>query len=66
MALHVMGQFKEPRHDIIEIWREASNETATSAVKEEFQSMSLGEAKKKLILKVEGTGAPVTRVMYLE
>ena len=59
MALHVMGQFKEPRHEIIEIRREASDETATSAVREVFQRMALGEVKKKVILKVGGTRGTV-------
>ncbi len=57
MAHHVLEQFKEPRHEIIEIGREASDETATSAIREVFQRMTLGEVKKKVILKVEGTKA---------
>ncbi|KAI9464553.1 hypothetical protein BJY52DRAFT_825626 [Lactarius psammicola] len=51
------GKFKEPRHEIIEIGREAGDETATSAIREVFQRMTLGEVKKKVILKVEGTRA---------
>jgi len=56
MTLHVSEQFKEPKHEIIEIGREGSDETATSAVREAFQRMALGEVKKKVILKVEGNG----------
>jgi ribosomal protein L35AE/L33A len=60
MALHMMEQFKEPRHEIIEIRREASDETATSVIREVFQRMALGEVKKKVILKVEGTSGTVS------
>jgi ribosomal protein L35AE/L33A len=60
MALHMMGQFKEPRHEIIEIRREAGDETATSVMREIFQRMALGEVKKKVILKVEGTSGTVS------
>jgi len=51
------GKFKEPRHEIIGIGGEASDETATSAIREVFQRMTLGEVKKKMILKIEGTRA---------
>lgn len=50
------GKFKEPKHEIVEIGREASDETATSAIREVFQRMTSGEVKRKVILKVEGTG----------
>ena len=56
MTFHVSEQFKEPKHEIIEIGREASDEMATSAIREVFQRMSSGEVKKKMILKVESTG----------
>lgn len=55
MALHVLEQFKEPRHEIIEIGREASDDAVTSGIREVFQRMTSGEVKKKVILKVEGT-----------
>ena len=55
MALHVLEQFKEPRHEIIEIGRETSDETATSGIREIFQRMMSGEVKKKVILKIEGS-----------
>ena len=55
MALHVLEQFKEPRHEIIEIGREASDDTATSGIREMFQRMTSGEIKQKVILKVEDT-----------
>ncbi|KAF8271627.1 NAD(P)-binding protein [Lactarius quietus] len=51
-----LGKFKEPKHEIIEIGRGASDETATSAIREVFRRMALGEVKKKMILKVESRG----------
>jgi hypothetical protein len=51
----VSKQFKEPRHEIIEIGGEASDETVTSAIRKVFERTSLGEVKQKMILKVEGT-----------
>jgi ribosomal protein L35AE/L33A len=56
MTFHVSEQFKEPKHEIVEIGKEASDETATSAIREVFQRMTSGEVKRKVILKVEGTG----------
>ena len=48
-------QFKEPKHEIVQIKREASDEQASSAIREVFQRISLGTVKKKVILKLEGT-----------
>jgi len=57
MSRHMSEQFKEPKHEIIEIGRDSCDEMATSAIREVFRRMALGEVKKKVILKVEGIGA---------
>jgi len=49
------GKFKEPKHEIVHIKGEASEEQASSAIREVFQRIALGTVKKKVILKVEGT-----------
>jgi len=51
------GKFKEPKHEIIEIGGDVSDDTATSAIRELFQRMALGEVNRKMILKVEGNRA---------
>jgi hypothetical protein len=48
-------QFKEPKHEIVVIKGEASEEQASSAIREVFQRIASGDVKKKVILKVEGT-----------
>jgi len=47
-------QFKEPKHEIVTI-KEASEKQASSVIKKVFQRIALGNVKKKVILKVEGT-----------
>jgi len=49
------GKFKEPRHEIITIEREASEEQASSTISEIFRKIALGSFKKKVILKIEGS-----------
>lgn len=53
-------QFKEPKHEIVTI-KEASEEQASSVIKEVFQRIALGNVRKKVILKVEGTDNKCTR-----
>jgi hypothetical protein len=48
-------QFKEPKHEIITIEKGANDEQASSAISEVFRRIALGNFKKKVILKVEGS-----------
>lgn len=47
-------QFKEPKHEIVTIEKESSDEQASSVISEVFRRIALGSVKKKVILKVEG------------
>ncbi|KAI0296047.1 trans-2-enoyl-CoA reductase [Russula brevipes] len=48
------GKFKEPKHEVVTIEKEASEEQASSAISDVFQKIALGKFKKKVILKIEG------------
>ncbi|KAH9993668.1 hypothetical protein BJV74DRAFT_877736 [Russula compacta] len=52
---HMSEQFKEPKHEIITIEKGANDEQASSAISEVFRRIALGNFKKKVILKVEGS-----------
>jgi len=48
-------KFKEPKHEIVTIAREASEERASSMISEVFRRIALGRFKKNVILKIEGS-----------
>jgi len=50
----MFNQFKEPRHEIVTIEKEANDEEASSAINEVFRRMASGSSKKKVILRIEG------------
>jgi hypothetical protein len=51
---YIFHQVKEPKHEVVIIKREDSEEQASSAIREVFQRIAMGGVKKKVILKVEG------------
>lgn len=51
---HMFDQFKEPKHEIVTIEKEASEEQASGAISEVFRRIALGSFRKKVILKVKG------------
>jgi hypothetical protein len=50
----MFNQFKEPKHEIVTIKKEASQEQASSAISEIFRRIALGGFKKKVIIRIEG------------
>lgn len=48
------GKFKEPKHEIVTVNKEASQEQASSAISEIFRRIALGNFKKKVIFRIEG------------
>ncbi len=50
----MFDQFKEPKHEIVTVEKEASQEQASSAISEIFRRIALGSFKKKAIIRVEG------------
>jgi trans-2-enoyl-CoA reductase len=51
---HIFDQFKEPKHEIVTIEKETSEEQASIAISEVFQRIALGSFKKKVVLRVRG------------
>jgi trans-2-enoyl-CoA reductase len=51
---HMFDQFKEPKHEIVTIEKEASEEQASSTISEVFRRIALGSLRKKVILNVKG------------
>jgi len=47
-------QLKEPKHEIVTVKKEDSQEQASSAISEIFRRISLGSFKKKVIIRIEG------------
>jgi hypothetical protein len=50
----MFDQFKEPKHEIVTIEKEASEEQASSTISEVFRRIALGSLRKKVILNVKG------------
>ena len=50
----MFDQFKEPKHEIVTIKKEASPEQAASVISETFRRIALGNFKKKVIIRIEG------------
>jgi hypothetical protein len=50
----MFDQFKEPKHKIVTIDKEASEEQASGVISEVFRRIALGSFRKKVILKVKG------------
>ena len=50
----MFDQFKEPKHEIVTVKKEASQEQASSAIGEIFRRIASGSFKKKAIIRVEG------------
>ncbi|KAI9508199.1 hypothetical protein F5148DRAFT_943477 [Russula earlei] len=50
-----LGKFKEPKHEILTIEKETSDEHASGLIRGIFQRMASGGFKKKVILKVESS-----------
>lgn len=50
----MFDQFKEPRHKIFTVKKEASQELASNAISRTFRRIALGSFKKKVILRIEG------------
>jgi hypothetical protein len=50
----MFDQFKEPMHEIVTVKKEASQEQASSAIREIFRGIALGSFKKKAIIRIEG------------
>lgn len=48
------GKFKEPKHEIVTVKKEASQEQASSAISEIFRRVALGSFKKKVLIRIEG------------
>jgi hypothetical protein len=48
-------QFKEPKHEIVTIKKAASEKLTSRVIKKVFKRIALGNVKKKVLLKVEGT-----------
>jgi hypothetical protein len=50
----MFDQFKEPKHEIVTIEKESSEEQASTVISEVFRRIALGSFKKKVILEVKG------------
>jgi hypothetical protein len=50
----LFDQFKEPKHEIVTVKKEASQEQASSAISEIFRRIALGSLKKKAIIRIKG------------
>jgi len=50
----MFDQFKEPKHEVVNIEKEASEEQASSTISEVFRRIALGSFKKKVILRFKG------------
>jgi ribosomal protein L35AE/L33A len=50
----MFDQFKEPKHEIVTVKKEDSQEEASSAISETFRRIALGSVKKKVIIRIEG------------
>jgi hypothetical protein len=50
----LFDQFKEPIHEIVTVKKEASQEQASSAIREIFRGIALGSFNKKAIIRIEG------------
>jgi len=52
----MFDQFKEPKHEVVTVKKEASQEQASGAIREIFRRIALGSFKKKAIIRIEGDG----------
>ena len=50
----MFDQFKEPKHEIVTVRKEASQEQASNAISEIFRRIALGSFNKKTIIRIEG------------
>jgi hypothetical protein len=50
----MFDQFTEPKHEIVTVKKEASQEQASNAISEIFRRIALGSVKKKVIFRIEG------------
>ena len=50
----MLYQFKEPKHEIVTVNKEASQEQASNAITVIFRRIALGNFRKKVIIRIEG------------